>query len=56
MTFEQVAHLSETWGLVLLGSMFAAAVTYALWPSNREEFSKAAQAPLNDEDDNGQRS
>lgn len=53
MTYEQVAHIAETWGLALLGVLFAGTVIYALWPGNREKFKKAAQTPLNDEDENG---
>lgn len=53
MTFEQATHFAETWGLVLLSVLFAAAVLYALWPSNREMFTRAARAPLNDGDDDG---
>jgi cytochrome c oxidase cbb3-type subunit 4 len=54
MTYEQATQLAQTWGLVLLAVLFAGAVTYALWPGNREKFTNAAHAPLNDEDDNGQ--
>jgi cbb3-type cytochrome oxidase subunit 3 len=31
--------------------MFAAAFTYALWPSNKEAFQEAARMPLNDDGD-----
>lgn len=53
MTYEQVVHIAETWGLALLTVLFVGAVIYALWPGNREKFKKAAETPLNDEDDNG---
>jgi cytochrome c oxidase cbb3-type subunit 4 len=53
MTYEQAAHFAQTWGLVLLAAGFAVAVLYALWPSNREKFDRAARAPLNDGDDDG---
>lgn len=53
MTYEQASHIAQTWGLVLLAACFAAAVAYALWPSNREKFNRAAHAPLNDGDDDG---
>ena len=53
MTYEQATHLAQTWGLALLVVLFAGALLYALWPSNREKFEAAARAPLNDEDDNG---
>lgn len=53
MTFAQATHFAETWGLVLLAALFAAATLYALWPGNREKFARAARAPLNDGDDDG---
>lgn len=53
MTYEQAAHLAQTWGLVLLVVCFAGAVIYALWPGNREKFKRAARAPLNDGDEDG---
>jgi cytochrome c oxidase cbb3-type subunit 4 len=53
MSYEQAAHLAQTWGLVVLALLFAGAVIYALWPGNREKFQSAARAPLNDEDDDG---
>ena len=53
MTYEQVAHIAETWGLALLTVLFVGAVIYALWPGNREKFKKAAETPLKDEDDDG---
>lgn len=53
MSYEQVAHIAETWGLALLTVLFVGAVIYALWPGNSEKFRQAAKTPLNDEDDNG---
>jgi cytochrome c oxidase cbb3-type subunit IV len=50
MSYEQAAHIAETWGLALLAALFAGAVLYALWPANRETFNRAARAPLNDGD------
>lgn len=52
MSYEQVAHLAQTWGLVLLAALFLVALIYALWPANREKFKRAARAPLDDEDTN----
>lgn len=48
MTYEQAAHIAQTWGLAFLVAGFAVAVAYALWPGNREKFKRAAHAPLND--------
>lgn len=53
MSYEQATHFAQTWGLGLLTVSFALAVAYALWPSNREKFNRAAHAPLNDGDDDG---
>jgi len=52
MDLDQAAHLAQTIGLVTLALCFAAAVVYALWPSNRQKFNSAARAPL--EDDNNE--
>lgn len=50
MTYSAVSLFAQTWGLVLLVVLFAVALIYALWPANKERFSKAARLPL-DEDD-----
>ncbi|TNE42098.1 MAG: cbb3-type cytochrome c oxidase subunit 3 [Alphaproteobacteria bacterium] len=49
MEYQELAHFSETWGLVILLTMFLGGVVYALWPSNKSKFEKAAQLPLNDD-------
>jgi cytochrome c oxidase cbb3-type subunit 4 len=49
VSYEAAAYFAETWGLVILVVLFAAAVAYALWPGNRETFRRAAQRPLADE-------
>ncbi|MEZ6024039.1 MAG: cbb3-type cytochrome c oxidase subunit 3 [Hyphomonadaceae bacterium] len=54
MTYEQASHFAQTGGLVLLATCFVIAVIYALWPGNKEKFQRAAHAPLDDGDDNGQ--
>jgi cytochrome c oxidase cbb3-type subunit 4 len=51
MSLDQAAHLAQTIGLVLLAVCFVAAVIYALWPTNRQKFKKAAHTPL-EEDEN----
>lgn len=50
MTLDQAAHYAQTGGLVLLTLCFIGAVIYALWPSNREKFQRAAHTPLEDGD------
>ena len=49
MTYEDVASISGTIGLVLFMSMFAVVLAYALWPRNKGKFDKAARAPLDEE-------
>jgi cytochrome c oxidase cbb3-type subunit IV len=49
MSHESVAHFAQTWGLVYLGLLFAAALGYALWPGNAEKFKKAARMPLEED-------
>jgi cytochrome c oxidase cbb3-type subunit IV len=49
MSFQEVSSFSQSWGLVFLVSMFVVAIAYALWPSNKEKFKKAAKSAL-DED------
>lgn len=49
MTFQEVSSFAQSWGLVFLMSMFIVAVAYALWPSNKEKFKRAAKSAL-DED------
>mgnify|MGYP003982950479 FL=1 len=46
MTYEMVSTFAQTYGLLGLFTMFAVAVAYALWPSNREKFDQAARMPL----------
>lgn len=53
MSYEQVSHLAQTSGLLLLAGCFLLAVIYALWPGNQTKFDSAARAPLEDGDDNG---
>ncbi|MEM6682252.1 MAG: cbb3-type cytochrome c oxidase subunit 3 [Pseudomonadota bacterium] len=50
MTYEALREFSGSWGTILLLAFFTTAIAYALWPSNRSKFNKAAQAPLNDDD------
>jgi len=50
MTYETVAKIAQQGGLVYFTLIFLAGVTYALWPSHRDAFRKAASLPLEDED------
>lgn len=49
MTHQEVANFSESWGLLMLFSMFAVAMAYAFWPTNKTKFTKAANRPLEEE-------
>lgn len=51
--YENIVRHAHTYGLILLAAVFAIAVIYALWPSNRDKFQAAARAPLNDEGEDG---
>lgn len=48
MTYQDFSQFAGTWGLVFLVVMFAVAIVYALWPSNRDKFSRASALPLQD--------
>ncbi|MAT34516.1 MAG: CcoQ/FixQ family Cbb3-type cytochrome c oxidase assembly chaperone [Ponticaulis sp.] len=50
MSYEFLSSFAQTWGLLYFVLMFAAAVAYALWPSNKKEFQRAAHMPLIDEE------
>jgi cytochrome c oxidase cbb3-type subunit 4 len=42
---------SKSFGLFYLIAMFLVALAYALWPSNRQRFDRAATAILEDDED-----
>jgi cytochrome c oxidase cbb3-type subunit IV len=43
--------ISKSVGLFYLMAMFAAALVYAYWPSNKPGFERAARSILEDEDE-----
>lgn len=49
MTYETVTPLAQVLGMAIFILLFAGAVTYALWPANRDKFKRAAESPLEDE-------
>ena len=49
MSYQEASELSRSWGLVFLMVLFLGSVAYALWPSNRAKFTRAAAMPLDDE-------
>ncbi|MDP6346679.1 MAG: cbb3-type cytochrome c oxidase subunit 3 [Alphaproteobacteria bacterium] len=49
MTYETVSAFAQTYGLVYLFVLFIGVLVYALWPSNRERFERAARMPLQED-------
>jgi cytochrome c oxidase cbb3-type subunit 4 len=47
---ETLVGFAKTFGLFLLMAGFVAAVIYALWPSKKDKFDRAARSVLDDED------
>ena len=50
-SYQQVLDFAQSWGSVYFMALFAAVCAYALWPSNREKFMRAARIPLEDDED-----
>ena len=55
MTYHDLAHFSETWGLLFLFILFVATLAYALWPANKERFDDAAAIPFREAQDSDDR-
>lgn len=50
LTYQDVLAFSKSWGSVYFSILFVIVCVYALWPSNKAKFDKAAQSPLNDDE------
>jgi len=50
MTHDTVLVFSKTWGAIYLLVVFLLAVLWVYWPSRKQVYEKAAQAPLSDEE------
>lgn len=50
MEYNDVIYFAETWGLLILATMFGIAIVYAFWPGNSKKFEHAANLPLEDDD------
>ncbi|MDO9473260.1 MAG: cbb3-type cytochrome c oxidase subunit 3 [Caulobacter sp.] len=50
MSYETVARIAQQGGLIYFGLIFLLGCAYALWPTNRDAFAKAARLPLEDDD------
>ena len=50
-TYEFLAKLAQTWGLVYFFAMFLAVLVYALWPSRtrQQQFDETARLPLRED-------
>lgn len=46
MSSDSLSTFAQTWGLLYFVLLFAGVVAYALWPSNRQKFDRAARLPL----------
>lgn len=55
MSYEQVAHISQTAALVLFFAVFVVIAVYAFWPGNKAFFERAARLPLDKDPDQGGR-
>ena len=50
LSYEMVARFAQQGGLIYFGLIFLAGCAYALWPSNRDAFSRAKRLPLEGDD------
>lgn len=48
MTYEALAYIIKMGGTIAFFTVFSLAILYALWPSNRQKFHRAAAQPLRD--------
>ena len=51
MTHDAVLVFSKTWGAIYLLVVFLAAVLWTYWPSRRSTYDRAAQSPLDPDED-----
>jgi len=49
MDSATLAHFAQTWGLGFMVLLFVAALGYALWPTSRDKFDRAARIPLRED-------
>ena len=50
VSHETLVFIAKSFGLFYLMAMAAIALAYALWPSNKDRFDKAARDIISDED------
>lgn len=51
MTHDVVLVFSKTWGAIYLLVVFLAAALWTYWPSRRQMYDEASQAPLQTDED-----
>jgi cytochrome c oxidase cbb3-type subunit 4 len=51
MDYSTWQTISGTAGLIIFVVLFAGVLVYALWPSNKSTFDRAARLPLDDDPD-----
>lgn len=49
MSYEEIASLSGSVGLIFFIVLFAAVLVYALWPGNKRKFDEASRIPLKED-------
>lgn len=49
MTYETASAFAQFGGMIFFIVLFTGVMVYALWPSNKDKFDRAARAPLNDD-------
>ena len=50
MSYEAWSSFAQTWGLGYFIAVFAAALIYAFWPSNRATFKRAARLAITEKE------
>ena len=48
--YETVSRFAQQGGSIYFLALFVVALIYALWPRNKQAFSKAARIPLDEEE------
>jgi cytochrome c oxidase cbb3-type subunit 4 len=50
MTYETISRIAQQGGTVYFALLFLVGFAYAMWPKKRDEFHRAAQLPLEEDD------
>lgn len=50
MSYEAWSSFAQTWGLAYFVAVFAVAIIYAFWPSNRATFKRAARLVITEKE------